>query len=120
MKKLFALAFCVCFLAYAASSQSVSNDVISKKIKDLGSEKIFTVTYDEGGSSKLLAVAENFSNREVADSGLMAMNFAAGFFYAGNALVKELPETLKLTFWAMSKKPRFAVDHEFTFSPRMR
>jgi len=114
MKKLFFVAVFVFALVSSASSQAKSNDAISRQISDLKSEKVFTLTHDEGGSSsKLLAVAENFSNREAGDAGLMAMNFATGFFYAGDSLDKA-PERVMLTFWAMSKKPRFAEDHEFS------
>ena len=114
MKQLLFVAVCVLTLASAALSQAKPNDAISRQISGLKSEKTFTLTYDQGGnSSKLLAVAENFSNREAGDSGLMAMNFATGFFYPGNALEKT-PERIMLTFWAMSKKPRFAENHEFS------
>ena len=114
MKKLIPAVICMLILFSAAASQSKTNEKISRQISELKSEKIFTLSYDEAGNStKLLAVAENFSDREARDSGIMAMNFAAGFFYAGNVLQKT-PERVMLTFWVMSKKPRFAEDHEFS------
>jgi hypothetical protein len=114
MKKLFFVAIFVLVLVSAALSQARTNDAISRQISELRSEKIFTLTHDEGGtSSKLLAVAENFSDREAGDAGLMAMNFATGFFYVGNVL-ERAPERVMLTFWVMSKKPRFAENHEFS------
>ncbi|MEP7211767.1 MAG: hypothetical protein ABI791_01745 [Acidobacteriota bacterium] len=114
MKKLFFVAVFVLSLVSAVLSQGKPNDAISRQISELKSEKTFTLTADPGGnSSKLMAVAENFSDREAGDAGLMAMNFATGFFYAGTALDKS-PERVMLTFWAMSKKPRFAENHEFS------
>jgi hypothetical protein len=114
MKKLFLVAVFVLTIVSAALSQSKPNDAISHQISDLKAEKTFTLSTDSGGnSSKLMAIAENFAGREAGDAGLMAMNFATGFFYAGNALEKS-PDRFMLTFWAMSKKPRFAEDHEFS------
>ncbi len=58
-------------------------------------------------------VAENFSDSQASKAGIRAMNFAAGFFFAGNEL-STAPDPVKLTFWAKSKKPRFADSHSFT------
>ena len=114
MKVLLPFVLCVLTLASAAFPQSKSNDAIARQITELKAEKTITLSFDQAGnSSKLLAVAENFADRESRDCGLMAMNFAAGFFYAGEALERS-PERIMLTFWAMSKKPRFGEDHEFS------
>ena len=58
-------------------------------------------------------VAENFSNAEASKAGIRAINFAAGFFFAGSEL-RTAPDTVKLTFWAKSKKPRFSASHRLT------
>jgi hypothetical protein len=114
MKYALAAAFAIVALFSAAFSQGKTNDSISRQISDLKADKSISLTYDQAGNStKVMAVSENFSDREAGDSGLMAMNFAAGFFYAGNKLERSA-DTVKLTFWAMSKKPRFADNHEFS------
>lgn len=66
------------------------------------------LSFDAGSnSSKLMAVSENFSESEANKSGIMAMNFATGFFYSGQALTKA-PDPIQFTFWVLSKKPRFS------------
>lgn len=112
MKKLLPVVICLLTFASAALPQAKTNDSINRQISALKSEKIFTVSYDQGGnSSKLMAVAENFANSEAERSGVLAMNFAAGFFYAGNAL-QQSPDRIMLTFWVLGKKPRFAESHD--------
>ena len=72
------------------------------------------LTFDAGsGSSKLMGVAENFSDSEAKAAKVMAMNFAIGFFYPGQTL-ERAPEQVQLTFWVMSKKPVFAERHSLT------
>ena len=68
----------------------------------------------EGGSTKLMAVAENFTDAEARSARVMAMNFAIGFFYPGQTL-ERMPNDMLLTFWVMSKKPVFAERHSLTF-----
>ena len=107
------LAFVIALIVVSSAfSQAKPNAEIEREIKSLKADKTFSVTFD-GNSSKLLAVAENFSNADSNRAGLMAMNFAAGFFYPGSEL-KSSPEKIMLTFWAMSKKPRFAEQHDLT------
>jgi len=103
----------ILFLAVAATAQSKSNDAISKQIKTLNIEKSISVSYD-GNTSKVMAVAENFGDRDASRVGIQAMNFAMGFFYAGDSL-KESPDPILLSFWILTKKPRFADIHSVTF-----
>ena len=101
----------VSFFSAAASAQSLSNSDIFLRIKKLNAGKEITLTYDRaGGTSKIMAVSDNFSDGESGRAGLKAMNFAAGFFYAGETLPAP-PDSRKLSFWAMAKKACFAEDH---------
>jgi hypothetical protein len=111
---IFLLAVILSFAAIAPAQSGKTNDAISRQIKALGVEKAIIVSFDSGGNaSKIMAVTENFSNSEVDRAGIQAMNFAMGFFYPGNTLAAS-PERLHLTFWVLTKKPRFAENHHFT------
>lgn len=111
MKKSFFTILSILSLSLFATAQSKSNNAISNQIKALRAEKTFTLTYDESGkTSKLMVVAENFSNREAGKAGIQAMNFAIGFFYPGEELTNA-PDPIMLTFWVLTKKPRFSQDH---------
>lgn len=68
----------------------------------------------EGGTTKLMAVAENFPDSEARAARVMAMNFAVGFFYPGQSL-ERMPSEMLFTFWVMSKKPVFVEKHALTF-----
>ncbi|HYJ90254.1 MAG TPA: hypothetical protein VEV84_03020 [Pyrinomonadaceae bacterium] len=108
---LFAVFF---FLTISTFAQGKTNDEMNRQIRSLGVEKVITVSYDSSGnSSKVMAVAENFSNKDADRAGVMAMNFATGFFYPGTTLTAA-PERLHFSFWVKSHKPRFADNHHFT------
>jgi hypothetical protein len=110
MKNLPIALFAVLIFAFSCFSQERSNDEINRQIKQLGVDHI-TVTYDAASStSKLMAVAENFSDSEADRAGLQAINFALGFFYPGTS-IKTAPETVHFSFWILTKKPRFADSH---------
>ncbi|HTH50868.1 MAG TPA: hypothetical protein VL501_02980 [Pyrinomonadaceae bacterium] len=93
----------LCCLAVGAQK---SNDAIKQQIKSLKADKSITLTYD-GSSSKLMASATNFSDSDAKAANILAANFGMAFFYPGQTLTTS-PETINLTFWVMSKKPRFA------------
>ncbi|HEV7699634.1 MAG TPA: hypothetical protein VGO43_05355 [Pyrinomonadaceae bacterium] len=98
----------VVVLACVAASGQKTNDTIQKQIKSLNADKAITLTYDRGGnSSKLMGVAGNFSVSDTKMASVEAMNFGMAFFYAGQQLDAS-PEYINLTFWVISKKPRFA------------
>lgn len=104
--------FCVTF----ASAQTKSVETMSQQIRALKAEKTISVTHEPtSNSSKLMLVAENFSDDEAGRAGVMAMNFATGFFFSGTEL-KTAPDKILFTFWIMSKKPRFAADHRLEFT----
>lgn len=95
-------------LALTASAQK-TNDAIQKQIKSLKAEKQITLTLD-GGSTKVMAISDNFTDSEAKAAGIQAMNFAMAFNYAGSALAAA-PETIDLAFWVMAKKPVFVTAH---------
>ena len=109
MKKLIIVTLAILLSSFSAAAQK-SNAELSSQIKN---NKI-KLTYDAGsGSSKLMAIAENFPDSEAKAAKVMAMNFAAGFFYAGDKL-ERTPNEIQLTFWVKSKKPQFAEKHSLT------
>ncbi len=116
VKGTFFYTFLALFFVSTAVAQGKSADALKKQIKDLKSDKVFTLTYDQGSdSSKLMAIAEGFGQREVDCSGARAINFAAAFTFITKTIVKE-PETINLTFWVLTKKPQFAFDHHWTIT----
>jgi hypothetical protein len=98
------------FLSSMAIQAQKSNQALGSELKN---SKI-KLTYDAGsGTSKLMGVAENFSDSEAKNAKVTAMNFAVGFFYPGQIL-ERAPEQVLLTFWVMSKTPQFAEKHSLT------
>lgn len=108
--KIFAfLTFMIATLAINSLAQSKPNESISKQIKSLRAEKTITLSYDQNSNiSKLMAVTDNFDG--AGKIGIQAMNFAIGFMYSGQALSKA-PDNILLSFWVLTKKPRFALNH---------
>jgi hypothetical protein len=114
MKRIIFTAAVLLLSASTPFAQEISNDVIRERIRNAGAAKTITLTYDpEGRTTKIMAVSDNFSKQESREAGLTAMNFAIGLFYPGDVLAKS-PESFLLTFWVMSKKPRFGEDHAMT------
>jgi hypothetical protein len=100
-------------LPLTAFAQEKTNEDINRQIRQLGVDKI-TLTFDQPSNmSKVMAVSENFSNRDADAAGVQAINFAMGFFYPGTSL-KRSPETIHFSFWVLTKKPRFAEAHHLT------
>ena len=109
MKIITFLTLMIAMLAINSTAQSKPNDSISKQIKALRAEKTFTLSYDKNSNvSKLMAVTDNFDG--AGKIGIQAMNFAIGFMYSGQELTKA-PDNILLTFWVLTKKPRFAANH---------
>ncbi len=95
-------------------SAQTSNEAMLARIDSLHAGKTITLTFDTvSGTSKIMAVSENFSKDDAGRAGLLAMNFAIGHIYPGNSIVKS-PDSFLLTFWVLSKKPRFGVNHAMT------
>jgi hypothetical protein len=107
--KLFILFSFVLLLSSFAAQAQKTNQQLTSQIRN---NKI-KLTFD-GGTTKLMAVAENFPDSEARAAKVMAMNFAVGFFYPGQKL-ERMPQEMLLTFWVMSKKPVFAERHSLTF-----
>lgn len=102
------------FFCATAAAQSQDNSAVSQQIKMLRADGGISLSYDAGSNvSKLMAVSENFDDSDARRAGLQAMNFAAGFLYAGQA-IKKSPDTMIVTFWVLTKKPRFAQRHDLT------
>lgn len=113
MKRVITITTAILVLSINILSQ-VSNETLQERIRSAQADKSITLTYDAAGkTSKLMAVSDNFSKDEAGRSGLLAMNFAIGHIYAGDALTAE-PEQFLLTFWVLSKKPRFGASHSMT------
>jgi hypothetical protein len=113
MKFLASVAVVLLSLTFAISAQT-SNDTMQARINSLSAGKAITITFDSvSGTSKIMAISENFSKDDANRAGLLAMNFAIGHIYPGDSIVKS-PDTYLLTFWVMSKKPRFGASHAMT------
>ncbi len=108
MKRQLSITFLLLLLALSASAQR-SNDAIQKQIKSLKADKQITLTFD-GGSTKIMAISDNFADSETKAAGIQAMNFGMAFNYAGSALSSP-PEIIDLAFWVMAKKPVFVMAH---------
>ncbi|MEO7674080.1 MAG: hypothetical protein ABIU09_08405 [Pyrinomonadaceae bacterium] len=114
MNKYLILLVTLAFLVFSASAQTKTNDAISRQIKTLRAEKTISLSYDQNSNvSKLMAVTDNFDG--AGSIGIQAMNFAIGFMYSGQSLAKA-PEDMILTFWVLTKKPRFAANHNLSIT----
>jgi len=114
MKSILAVVAVVLTLSISSLAQSLTNEAITNRIRSERAEKAMTLTSDPvSKTSKIMAVSDNFVNSESSRAGLQAMNFAIGLFYPGQEL-KSTPETFLLTFWVLTKKPRFAGGHDMT------
>ena len=117
MRSLPFVAVAILSLAFGIAAQS-SNAMFEARIQQLGAGKKISLTFDSvSGTSKIMAVSENFSKDDTGRAGLLAMNFAIGHIYPGDSMVKS-PESFLLTFWVMSKKPRFGANHSMTVALR--
>jgi hypothetical protein len=117
MKRLPFVVVAILSLAFAISAQS-SNALFQARIQQLNAGKAIVLTYDAASqTSKIMAVSDNFSKDDTGKAGLLAMNFAIGHIYPGDSMVKS-PESFLLTFWVMSKKPRFGANHAMTVALR--
>ncbi|HUR98206.1 MAG TPA: hypothetical protein VMZ26_09105 [Pyrinomonadaceae bacterium] len=118
MKRLIVICAFLLLLAFTAAAQTLTNETIQSRINSANAEKSIALTYDAAGkTTKVGGVSENFSRDEASRSGILAMNFAIGIFYPGNDLVKS-PESFIISFWVLSKKPRFGASHSLTVALR--
>ena len=111
MKTFVYLAVAILFASASANAQQKPNDKIAGQLKALGAESTITLSHDHTSNmSKLMAVSGNFSDSEAKAADVRAMNFAAGFLYAGASLEKS-PDPILLTFWVLAKQNRFGNGH---------
>jgi hypothetical protein len=112
--KISILIFVVLIFSLNLCGQSKSNDAIAGQLRQLQAARSLTVVFDQpSNTSKIMGVADNFASGEADDAGIQAMNFAIGFYYSGDSLTRS-PDPILLTFWVLSKKARFTVDHDLT------
>lgn len=112
MRVIIPLSFILIFASFAFS-QEKTNDIINRQVRSLGVDHVNVLFDVSSNMSKLMAVAENFSSHDADSAGVLAMNFALGFFYPGQSL-KNPPESVHFAFWVLTKKPRFAENHHLT------
>ena len=113
MKNILSIATIILLTISAASAQK-TNEAISNQIKSLKADKTIALSYDGGpDTSKIMVTADNFDGKEASNAGIQAMNFGMAFFYQGKVL-NASPETINLTFWVLTKKPKFATAHSWT------
>ena len=110
------IAFCVALLSMSLTNyaQAVTNDLVQKRILSAHVEDSIALTFDSG-TSKVMAISENFSKEETDRSAILAMNLAIGCIYAGDTITKS-PDSFLLTFWVLSKKPRFGANHSLAIA----
>lgn len=114
LKKILFLALLITFAAVSVFAQSKTNRQIEMQIKKLNAEKHLTVNFDEqGGTSKIFATGEDFGSAPDKRAGVESFSFGMAFFYAGETL-NRAPDEINLTFWVLTKKPRFAEAHNLT------
>ena len=114
MIKIFSTVTLILILAGIALSQTKSADVISKQLKTLKADKIYSLTYDKpSNNSKIYGFSENFG--EAKSNNLTFLRFGLAFFFSGNALSAKA-DSFNLTFQADGKKPVFAASHALKFT----
>ncbi len=112
IKRFFFLSVLVLILTTFVCAQTKTNDVLEKQIKNLKVEKTFTLSYDDQGkNSKILVIGEDFGREQDDRAGLQNFSFGMAFFYPDKTL-NTAPDTINLTFWAQSKKPKFAESND--------
>ena len=114
MKHLIALSLVLVSLTVTSHAQEVTNDIVQKRIVAAHAQDSIALTFDSG-SSKIMAVSENFTKEETNRAGILTMNLAVGLIYPGDSLAKA-PDSFLLTFWVLSKKPRFGSNHALTIA----
>lgn len=118
MKHVITLCVAVLSLTLASYSQTITNEVLQTRINSAHAENNIALTFEQDSkTTKVMAVSENFSKDEAGRSGILAMNFAIGCFYPGDALRKS-PDSFLLTFWVLAKRPRFGANHSLTVTLR--
>jgi hypothetical protein len=114
LKKLFYVSLFLLISTTFALAQSKTNEQIEAQIKRLNAGKNIELIYNPaGGNSKIFARGEDFGREADKRAQVESFSFGAAFFYAGKAL-SAAPREINLTFWVVTKKPRFAEAHHLT------
>jgi len=94
-------------IASAAAFGQKSAEAIKEQLRDLKADSAVTVTYDAASdATKVMAIGPNAADADAKAANIQAMNFGMAFTFSGKVLAPS-PEVINLTFWVMSKKPRF-------------
>ncbi len=114
LKKLFYVSLFSLILTTFTFAQSKTNEQIAAQIKRLNASKSIELIYNQaGGNTKIFARGEDFGREADKRAQVESFSFGAAFFYAGKAL-SAAPREINLTFWVVTKKPRFAEAHHLT------
>jgi len=104
----------ILILTGIAFSQTKSAEAISKQLKTLKADKIYSLTYDKGSNnSKIYGFSENFD--EAKASKLSFLRFGLAFFFSGTARSAKA-DSFTLTFQADGKKSLFTTSHAVKFT----
>lgn len=107
MKSLLLISFAF-LLTISHHAQPKTNTAIDEHLRALGTNA--TIHFDANSRvTSIKGVAENFSDSDTKRAGVKAMNFAVGALYAGDKIEHSI-DPLTLSFWIMSRKPRFGED----------
>jgi len=114
MKTFLFAVMAIALLSLNFNAQTKANADIDKQLRFMRADKNITLSFDPGSNmTKIMAVAENFSEADASRANVRAMNFAMGFYYSGQEL-QQAPVQMLLTFWVLSKKPQFGESHSMT------
>lgn len=116
MKLLTSALYLTALLPIFAYAQSKPNASIETAIRKTGKQNTFRLSYDpDSNVSKLMMISGNFPSSDMGRIGVEAMHFVVGFMYSGQE-ISSRPDSMILTFWVLSRKPRFAKDHGLVLS----
>ncbi len=111
LKNFLFVSLLITFFVASAPAQTKSNEQIEKQIKKLNAAKNITLSFDEkGGTSKIFVAGKDFGSAPDKRAGVQSFSFGMAFFFAGKTL-SAAPGEINLTFWVLTKKPRFAEAH---------
>lgn len=106
MKLILAVIFTLTF-SISAFSQTLTNAELTRRIKERRAEKTISLSFNAAGNTTTVrGVSENFPSAESKHAGVLAMNFAVGFYFPGSELAHS-PDKLLLSFWVLTNRPRF-------------
>lgn len=116
MKYLITVLLLTALLPLLTYSQSKPNASIETAIRKTGEHSTYRLSYDpDSNVSKLMMISSSFPSSDLGRIGVEAMHFVVGFMYLGQE-INSRPDNMIMTFWVLSRKPRFAEDHGLVLS----